>query len=100
MSILLKNAKVFDGRSLGSECEDILVKDGVIARRGSGFPEDGAEVYDLGGKLLCPGFNRPACPLPRPGVRVARGYGERRARRNVGRVLHRCDHAEHGPRGG
>ena len=56
MSILLKNAKIFDGRSLGSECEDILVKDGVIARRGSGLPEDGAEVYDLGGKLLCPGF--------------------------------------------
>ena len=53
MSILLKNAKIFDGRSLGSECEDILVKDGVIARRGSGLPEDGAEVYDLGGKLLC-----------------------------------------------
>ncbi len=54
--ILLKNARVFDGETLGTECEDILVKEGVVARRGAGLSEEGAEVFDLRGRLIAPGF--------------------------------------------
>ena len=54
--ILLKNARVFDGRTLGKNCEDILVKDGMIARIGTDLPVEGAEVLDLGGRIASPGF--------------------------------------------
>ncbi|MFA5472680.1 MAG: amidohydrolase family protein [Aminobacteriaceae bacterium] len=54
--ILLKNARIFDGRSIGTASEDLLLKDGVIAGRGKDLSGDGAEVFDLGGKLVCPGF--------------------------------------------
>ena len=54
--ILLKNATIFDGENLGTAYEDLLLKDGVVARRGTDLSAEGAEVFDLGGKLVCPGF--------------------------------------------
>ncbi|MDD3515605.1 MAG: dihydroorotase [Synergistaceae bacterium] len=54
--ILLKNATIFDGENLGTASEDLLLKDGVVARRGTDLSAEGAEVFDLGGKLVCPGF--------------------------------------------
>ena len=54
--ILLKNGRIFDGRNIGAASEDLLLKDGVVAGRGKDLSGDGAEVFDLGGKLLCPGF--------------------------------------------
>ena len=32
--ILLKNARIFDGRSIGTASEDLLLKDGVLEGRG------------------------------------------------------------------
>jgi dihydroorotase len=54
--ILLKNARVFDGQTLGTEREDIVIDGGNIAARGSGLAFGGDEVFDLGGKIACPGF--------------------------------------------
>lgn len=56
MSIILKNGVVFDGFALGTEREDILVKDGIIARRSAGLAEEGARVIDCAGRIVCPGF--------------------------------------------
>ena len=56
MSIILKNGVVFDGFALGTEREDILVKDGVVARRGADLAEEGARVIDCAGRIVCPGF--------------------------------------------
>ena len=56
MSIILKNGVVFDGFTLGTEREDILVKDGVVARRGADLAEEGARLIDCAGRIVCPGF--------------------------------------------
>lgn len=56
MSIMLKNGTVFDGFSLGTDHEDILIKDGIVVRRGAGLEDEGARVIDCAGKLVCPGF--------------------------------------------
>lgn len=54
--ILLKNALVFDGFALGTDREDLLVDGGKIAARGKNLSFDGGEVFDLAGKIACPGF--------------------------------------------
>lgn len=54
--ILLKNALVFDGVTLGSGREDILIEGGKIAAVGRELSCAGGEVFDLGGKIACPGF--------------------------------------------
>ncbi len=52
--ILLKNATIFDGENLGTASEDLLLKDGVVARRGTDLSAEGAEVFDLGGSWYAP----------------------------------------------
>lgn len=54
--ILLKNALVFDGFALGTDREDLLVDGGKIVARGKNLSFDGGEVFDLAGKIACPGF--------------------------------------------
>lgn len=54
--ILLKNSLIFDGRTLGKEPADLLVNNGVIERMGPGLTMEGAEVFDLEGRIVCPGF--------------------------------------------
>ena len=47
--ILLRNAKIFDGENLGKACEDLLLKDGVVVRRGGfgGPMQIRIRAYDL-----------------------------------------------------
>ncbi|NLK18465.1 MAG: dihydroorotase, partial [Synergistaceae bacterium] len=54
--ILLKNALVFDGQALGTEREDIIIDGDRIAARGRELPFEEGEVFDLGGRIACPGF--------------------------------------------
>lgn len=54
--ILLKNGRIFDGRTLGKECEDLLVKDSAVFRRGAELPGEELEIFDVGGRIVCPGF--------------------------------------------
>lgn len=56
MKLLLKNGRLFDGIRLADDRSAVLVEDGVIRTIGKDLPEDGAEVMDLEGRILCPGF--------------------------------------------
>ena len=55
--MLIRNATVFDGTGAPPGVEDVLVRDGLIAARGSGLPApDGARVIDAGRQWLMPGL--------------------------------------------
>src|SRR6188508_964008 len=55
--MLIRNATVFDGTGAPPGVEDVLVRDGLIAARGSGLPaSDGARVIDAGRQWLMPGL--------------------------------------------
>ena len=55
--MLIRNATVFDGTGAPPRVEDVLVRDGLIAARGSGLPaSDGARVIDAGRQWLMPGL--------------------------------------------
>ena len=59
MAICYENARVFTGDQQTADC--FVVQDGMFAFVGSkqdahaAFPE--AELVDLGGQFVCPGFN-------------------------------------------
>ena len=54
MAILLKNGLVYqEGEFIN---EDVLIFGSKIQAIGLDLPEEGAEVYDLKGKLLAPGL--------------------------------------------
>ena len=55
MEMLIKNAVVVSPADNLNEKADILIKDGVIAKIGSGITSDG-EVIDAGGLCAVPGF--------------------------------------------
>ena len=54
MKYLLKNGIVVSGEK--SEQMDVLVEGEKIIQVGKNIPADGAEVIDVSGKLLFPGF--------------------------------------------
>lgn len=53
---LLKGARLLDPASGVDAVEDLLVEDGVIVRRGRDLDADGAEVLELDGLTVVPGF--------------------------------------------
>lgn len=57
-TILITGARIFDGVGPGLiDGRDVLVKDGKIAKIGSGLSTpDGATVIDAGGRVMTPGF--------------------------------------------
>lgn len=68
MSVLLKNARLFDGRTFVAEKTDLLIENGKVALIGEGPDTSEAdEVIDLSGKILSPGFIDLHCHLRDPG---------------------------------
>ena len=66
--MLLKGARVLDPASGKDEVADLLVEDGRIARIGRDLkPTNGAPVFDLAGKVVCPGFLDMHVHLREPG---------------------------------
>lgn len=54
MKRLLKGGVVVTGN--GTAKQDVLIEDGIIREVGPDLPEEGAEVTDVSGKLIFPGF--------------------------------------------
>ena len=56
MTILLKNAKIYDGTAAPSFQGDLLLKDDRIARVAPRIDAAADKIYDLQGKSVAPGF--------------------------------------------
>ena len=56
MALLLKNARVIDPQVDLDGIYDVLVNEGVIVNVGADLDDDDAEIRDLSGKVLMPGF--------------------------------------------
>ncbi len=56
MNILLQNANVYDGTGADARQADVLIADDRIAAVGPNLPAEGAQVIDLRGLSLAPGF--------------------------------------------
>ncbi|MDX1390312.1 MAG: dihydroorotase, partial [Acidobacteriota bacterium] len=67
MKLLLKNGRVVDPASETDRVLDVLIVDGKIARTGERVPEDDAEVLDVKGLVVCPGFIDMHVHLREPG---------------------------------
>jgi dihydroorotase len=68
MRILLRNGRVLDPARGVDGALDVLIEDGKIARIGAGLPaEAGAEVHDLSGLVVAPGFVDMHVHLREPG---------------------------------
>ncbi|MFD2616947.1 dihydroorotase [Terrilactibacillus laevilacticus] len=65
MANLLKNGKVFINGQL--EKKDVLIKDGKIMKIEENISEDGAEIIDVQGKIVSPGFVDVHVHLREPG---------------------------------
>jgi dihydroorotase len=57
MSLVLRNGRVIDPANQVDTVQDVLVDGARIARVGPGLPApEAAQVIDVGGKVVCPGF--------------------------------------------
>jgi dihydroorotase len=68
MTLVLRNARVLDPANHVDAMQDVLVENGTIARLGPQLAAPaGAEVLDLTGKVVCPGFIDMHVHLREPG---------------------------------
>jgi dihydroorotase len=67
MKRLLSGARVVDPASGRDGVADVLLEDGRVAAVGSGLEAPGAEVVDLSGLVVCPGFIDMHVHLREPG---------------------------------
>jgi dihydroorotase len=67
MKLLLKGAQVVDPYRGTVTFEDLIVEDGRITARRTGLAADGAQVQDLSGCYIFPGFVDMHCHLREPG---------------------------------
>ena len=67
MRLLLKNGRVVDPASGVDQTLDVLVEDGKIAKLAERIPSREAEVVDVGGLVVCPGFIDMHVHLREPG---------------------------------
>ncbi len=92
MRLLLKNGRVVDPAARVDDALDVLVEDGTVARVEPKIPARGAEVIDLAGLVVCPGFIDIHVHLREPGQEwketVATGTRGGRGRRVHRRGLH------------
>ncbi len=67
MRLLLKGGRVVDPASGVDEPLDVLLEDGRVARASRGIAPDGAELLDVHGCVVCPGFLDMHVHLREPG---------------------------------
>ena len=67
MKLLLRNGRVVDPANGVDAERDVLVESGRVARVGADLNDDGAEVIDLAGLVVCPGFIDMHVHLREPG---------------------------------
>jgi dihydroorotase len=67
VKLLLKNGRVVDPASGVDADHDVLIVDGKIAQVDSRIPDGDAEVVDLRGRVVCPGFIDMHVHLREPG---------------------------------
>lgn len=67
MKLLLKNGRLIEPVSRRDEVTDFLINDGIIERIGSGLNVQGAQVIELRGKVVAPGFLDMHVHLRQPG---------------------------------
>jgi len=68
MKLLFKDGRVIDPGNNFSQIADIMVDEGRISAVGAGLRPDGAEVIDVKGKLVFPGFIDMHVHLREPGL--------------------------------
>jgi dihydroorotase len=66
-NLLLRGATVIDPESGKERVADILIRNGMVERIGKRLPANGAEVWELAGKYIAPGFIDLHCHLREPG---------------------------------
>jgi dihydroorotase len=67
VKLLLKGGRVVDPGSGTDSHADVLIEDGRIAKVGKGIPAGEAEVLDVAGLVVCPGFLDMHVHLREPG---------------------------------
>ncbi len=67
MKLLLRNGRVVDPSSGVDDALDVLIEDGKIARVEPRIPARGAEIVDVAGLVICPGFIDMHAHLREPG---------------------------------
>lgn len=65
--ILFKNARIFDGKSFSEGMDEVLISDGRVEQVGKEISSPEAEMIDLEGKILSPGFVDLHCHMRDPG---------------------------------
>jgi dihydroorotase len=65
--ILFRNARIFDGFSFLEGKREVLVSEGLVTSVGNDLPVAQAEIFDLNGKVLAPGFIDLHCHMRDPG---------------------------------
>ena len=75
MKILLKNGRVIDPKNKIDACLDVLMEDGRIARVGKKLEEAEAEIFDVSGKVVTPGFIDMHVHLREPGQEAKEDFG-------------------------
>lgn len=67
MKVLLKSGRVIDPKNGVDECLDLLMEDGRVIELGKDLEATGAEVYDVSGRVVAPGFIDMHVHLREPG---------------------------------
>ena len=65
--LLLRGGRVVDPSQDLDAGRDVLIEDGRVAAVGEGLPDAGAEVLDVAGRVVCPGFVDLRTHLRQPG---------------------------------
>lgn len=68
MKLLVKGGRVIDPANEYTQVADILVEDGKVSAVGPGIKAGGAEIIDIKGKLVLPGFIDMHVHLREPGL--------------------------------
>lgn len=75
MKILLQGGRVIDPANNIDKIADLLVEDGKIAAVGASLAAEGAEVFNVAGKVVCPGLIDMHVHLREPGQEAKEDFG-------------------------
>ncbi|MBR0463774.1 MAG: amidohydrolase [Clostridia bacterium] len=102
MSVIYVNGNVYLGR--GAFAEAFVVKDGLFAYTGTSegalaLRTDGDEVFDLGGRFVCAGFNDSHMHLLSTGLALSRARLDEHTDSLAGMIAYFSDFAREHPNG-